>query len=279
MTSFERIERYLNNQLTLDEVAQLHSDLQRDTELQKTLDSVDMMRRMARTERIRMRVRRMHTEFINEYQQANPIDLPDEAQTVPVIPLGGAAQGGDLRHSPALPGRSSGTSWFVRIAATVLLAVVGYAGYQVGTLNPQTVFEDAYVAYQLPVGRGTTGSQPITDSLFRVGNYAAVIERPATGLSSQEQSRHFFLTGMAYLQLRQYPTAVAQFERLRQANRQGKTYFGPETDYYQALAYIGAGNYEAAYARFRQIHDNPRHLFRSNVSAITLLKLRLLTYK
>ena len=267
MTPIERIDLYLNNQLPASEVAELEHDLQQSSELQELLDTVDMTRRVIRTQAIKSEVGRVHHQFVTDYRQSGR-NGQDDDKSGRVMPLRGR-----------WAGASRPTGWIARIAAAVALIVVSYGGYEFVTVDRQAVYESIFVPYQLPTTRDADAPRPVLDSLYGAGNYAAVVQQQ-TIISPQQQPRQRFLAGMAHLQLRQYTAAVAQFQALQTANSQSDMpYFEQEADYYQALAHLGAGNYEQAHARLRRIHDNPRHLFHNNVSTTDLWKINLLTYR
>ncbi len=265
MTPIERIDHYLNNQLPTDEVTKLERELRQDPELQELLDNVEMTRRMVRTQAIRTEVRQVHGNFMADYRRQVVNDQQTDDENVPVLPL----------H-----GRRAGNSWVMRVAATVLLAAVGYGGYQFATLNRQAVYDDNFVEYRLPTTRDADARQSILDSLYRAGNYAAVVQQLAAIPAQERPPRQYFLAAMSHLQLRQYNAALAQFQALKNSNSQGVApVFEQEADYYGALANLGAGNYELAYSSLKSIHDNPRHLFQDNVSTVNLWKIKLLAYK
>lgn len=269
MTPIERIDQYLNNQLPAEGVAELERDLQQNFELQKLLDSVKMTRRTIRTQAIRAEVRRVHQNFIPDYRQQTRNDQEDDEQGAQVIPLHG---------HPVSAGRPFG--WIVRIAATVLLAVVGYSGYQFATVDRQAVYDANFVGYQLPTTRGVDASRSVLDSLYRMGDYAAVVQKLTAIPAQQRQPRQHFLTAMSHLQLRQYEAALSQFQALKAANRQRITpYFEQEAGYYEAMAYLGAGKYDLAHTKLERIHNDPWHMFHANVSRVSLWKIKLLAYK
>lgn len=267
MTPIERIDRYLSHQLRADEVVDLERDLRADTDLQRLLDSVAITRRTVRALAIRDEVRRVHGAFVRDYRLLTPADAATETDEP------------DGRVTP-LPRRSGGgirpVGWVMRAVAAVLLVVGGYVGYQVATLDPRALYAEKFVAYQLPIARGANATRSALDSLYRAGNYAAVVNHGTAVPRSQQVQAHF-LTAMARLQLGQYDAALTQFQALRAVNRRSDTpLFEQEADYYEALAALGAGGYERAHAGFKRIYDDSRHLFHGNVAQTDLWKLRLL---
>ena len=268
MTPLERIDYYLSNQLPANEVAELEHDLQQDPELRGLLDSVDIARRTIRTQGIRAEVGEVHRTFMADYRQQIQNDRELDDQGTRVMPL-----------PDHWAGRGRLFGWTLRVAAAVLLAVVGYSGYQFAALDRQAVYDGVFVEYRLPTTRGTGSFESVLDSLYQTRNYAAVVQRLAT-VPSPQPPRQQFLAAMAHLQLRQYTAAIEQFERLQNVNRRSDTPdFEQEADYYRALAELGAGNYERAYTGLENIHNNPRHLFHNNVLRSDLWKVKLLAYQ
>lgn len=279
MTPIERIDLYLNKQLSAAEVAELERDLQRHPDLQMLLDSVEMTRRTVRTRTIEAAVRRVHQRFMPEYRRL-PRSYGDVDEPGAGTPAGRSIP---LRNRSAIRWadyRGQPLRWLVQLTVAVLFVLVGYGGYQFVTLDRQALYDEKFVAYQLPTTRDGNALPTALDSLYRAGNYAAVVQRGAALSPQQRQPQPYFLTAMAYLNLRQYDAALGQFRALRALNRQNATpYFEQETDYYEALAELAVGDYERAYTGLERIYNNPRHLFHGNVSRVDLWKTKLLAYR
>lgn len=254
METLELIDQYLDRQLPAEQAQQLERMLRQDADLQRLFDSVVVAREAIRSSALRARISRLHGVYMSELEAE---DRPDN-----VIPM----------H------RGQPFRWAYRAAASLLLGVMTYSAYQVTALDSGQYYGDKFIPYRLPVTRGNAvGTTPI-DSLYLNGSYAAVTKQFATLVT--KQPRDYFLTGMAYLQRHEFGPAIQTLTALRRYNAQNATsYFVQETDYYLALAYLGANRVEDAYALFKTIHDTPQHLYSKTVGDRDLLKLRILLAK
>src|SRR5206468_4076024 len=141
-------------------------------------------------------------------------------------------------------------SWALRIAASVLLVLFGYGGYQYASLDSTHIYQDKFISYQLPTTRGNAETLTSLNALYVSGNYGAVIQR-FNNLESKSPS-DYFLAGVSYLQQKEYAQAVTTFTALQQYNQQHKeAYFAQETDYYLGLAYLGNDQVDQAYTLFK----------------------------
>ena len=254
METLELIDKYINNQLGQSQLEQLEIDLQKDADLQQLLDSVLISRDAIRLRGLSLKVKGLHEHYVDEIR-AQPNQ--NNVRKMPV------------RREYA---------WASRIAASVLVGLLGYGTYQYTDLNKNGVYADKFISYQLPTTRGSGDNLSPLNELYQSGEYAAVI-RNFSALSSKAPS-DYFLTGIACLQRHQYDQAIDKFTALRALNKQqGEAYFNEETDYYLALAYLGAGKIDKAYTLFKSIHNAPRHLFGELVTDLDLLKLNILRLK
>lgn len=269
METIERIDRYLSNELQPHEAVTFEQDVAQNPSLRRTLEAVQVSRRAVQVGGIRAEVQRTHAEFMAqlraERQQAEEAERagPPPTNVLPLHPQ---------------PGRSQIWGWTRRMAASVLLLLLGYAGYQATTLDEQTIYQEVFMPYQLPTTRGTDAPPSPLETHYRVGDFTGVVQRAAT-LPNKQLLDHF-LTGMAHLQLGQHSAAAAEFAAIEAHNRQRSVkFFEAEADYYQAIAYLGAKQYGQAYARLQRIRANPDHPYRESVGQADLLKLRLLILK
>lgn len=228
--------------------------LQRDADLQRHLNSVRLIRESIQAKALSDRLKRIH----NQHMQEEAIErLQDRVVPMPV---------------------NRSFTWALRIAASLLLGVTAYSAYDLSTLDANRYVETKLISYKLPITRGQAEAPSRLDLLYASGNYAATVEQ-FTALTAKTP-RDYFLTGMAHLQSRQFPQAISLFTTLRRENSQRPApYFVQETDYYLALAYLGANRVEEALALFSAIHNDPQHNYYRTVTTGDLLKLELLRVK
>lgn len=254
MTPIERIDHYINRRLSPAQAQQLEAALQQDAELRQLFDSVTIARETIRSRALSMRIKQLHEQYIEEIE----------------------AEQGQGRVIPMY--RSAPVSWALRIAASLLLGVTAYSGYELSTFSADRYYEAKFMPYHLPVTRGSVQQTTPLDSLYLAGNYAAVTQQFRD--TPAREPRDYFLTAVAHLQRGEYQPAIRRFGELQDYNdRHAAAFFRQETDYYLALAYLGANRVEEAYALFRTIHESPRHLFHRTVGEWDLLKLKILLAK
>lgn len=262
METLEQIDRYFDRALTLEETSGLEQNLQTDADLQNLFDRVTVVRDAVRSSALRSRVRNLHMQLIDEIKQQDEADN-QASDFTKVRPL---------RYAQSL-------RWGARVAASGLLLLAGYGSYKYGTTNLDSYYSDKFMAYHLPTNRGgAEDALASLDALYRVGNFAGVVQRFA-GLSTPTPHDQF-LAGMAHLQQQQYGQAIERFSMVQQRNEGSqRPLFEQETDYYLALAFLGGGRVGDAYPLFEKINKTPRHLYHQNVTDQDLWKLSLLRWK
>jgi tetratricopeptide (TPR) repeat protein len=250
METIELFDKYIDNQLSQAEVQLLEVQLGEDAEMQNLLDSMLISRKAIQFRAVTMKVKGLHEQYIKEVRSKKE----DNIRVLPITRV---------------------YSWAMRIAATIF---IGLVGYQYIALNSSRVYNEKFISYQLPTIRGKAEQKSELNALYSSGNYTAVVEEFNTRLMRTPSD--YFLTGVAQLQRKDYKSAIAIFNALRQYNRQHtEAYFDQESDYYLALAYLGADRVDEAYSLFKHIHDTPHHLFSQSITEIDLLKLSLLRLK
>ncbi|WP_020606335.1 anti-sigma factor family protein [Spirosoma spitsbergense] len=258
METIELLDQYIDNQLVPDQIAQLEKDLQQDADLQRLLDSVVISREAIRYRALTIKVKGLHQQYIDEIR-ADPGQDYDQDVIRP------------------MPVRRD-YSWALRIAASVLIALFGYGSYQYAALDKSQVYTNKFISYRLLTVRGSADQLSPLRSAYLSENYGSVIRQFNT--LSIKAPIDYFLTGVACLQQHEYVQAISRFTELRAVNKyQKEVYFREETDYYLALAYLGAGRLNESYSLFKSIHDAPQHLFSESVTELDLVKLNVLRLK
>ncbi len=254
MDNLELIDQYLDNRLTLEQARQVELTLQKDVDLQQLAESLRVAREAIQFRALNHKLKGLHKHYVQEVKLAQP-----DATVLA------------LHRNPVY-------TWGLRIAASLLFCALSYSTYQVAALNPERVYTESFIPYDLPTARGNAQETSGMESAYVSGDYTAVTSQ-FTQLATISQ-RDYFLAGVSYLQQKKYDQALTAFAALRQLNtRRPDSYFEQETDYYVALAYLGAHKADAAYAGFKAIYDNPRHLYHTAVTGADLLKLQVLLLK
>ena len=254
MNTIELIDRYIDDQLPQDQAQQVEKNLQEDAELLQLLESVRVAREAIRFRALSIKMKGLHDKHIQALQA--------EQHTENVRPM-------PVNRSYA---------WVFRVAASVSLLLLSYGTYQYASLDTDHVYNDKFISYYLPTTRSSAETQSSLNSFYLSGDYAGVIQN-FNKLPAKEAS-DYFLTGIAYLQQKDFKQAINTLTTLRQINKgQSGGYFVQETDYYLALAYLGDNKVEQSYDLFETIHNTPRHMFNRTVTDLDMIKLRILLLK
>lgn len=142
----------------------------------------------------------------------------------------------------------------LRIAAGLLLLLVGGLLYLYVSTSADSLYSSHYVPYTVSASRGGAG-----------------LNIPA---------RSYFLQGQADLQRGKTDSAIVHFNSVLQENkRSGKPVLHDDAEYYLALSYLKAGQLANAIPAFKNIHNNRTHLYHEQVSGWYLFRLKMLALK
>jgi hypothetical protein len=179
-----------------------------------------------------------------------------------------------LQTSNRRPARVIRMGKAVRIAAAVLLLLVGVGSYKFFSVNATHVYEQAFIDYTLPTTRGQANSTDI-EQVFRLQNWAGVIAT-ANRLSLHD-NKALFLSGFAHLQLKHYADAGPLFKKILANNiHTGDDLYGDEAQFYLALTELGTNNTSGAVQLFQQIQADKGHKYHTQAAKIGNLDLQIL---
>ena len=248
----ELLIRYMDGELTDDERTATEKMLQENESLQERYENLLAAKGAVRSKGLKEKVQALHQQYYNEVQAEKNI-------AAKVI-------------KPAF-----GVKTFMRIAAVFMLVIAGYGVYQFASTNHNSLYEENFENYQLPVMRSEAASTSI-DSLYNANNFTAVI---ATVMSKPvKKQKDYFLAAQSYLQTNNTTAAIDAFKNVEQLNKASvEKYFEQETDYYLALAYIKANDIGAAEKQLNKITANTQHMFYRKAKQISDTKLMILKWK
>lgn len=249
----DNLVQYLDNEMTDTEKQAFEKLLQQDTALHERYQLMLIAKQAIRSKGLKEKVSALHKEYIKAREQSQPKEINISRKS------------------------SSFFKNFMRVAAVFIIAVAGYGIFEFSSTNTNTVFNNNFVVYNLPVTRGAAEHKLIY-SLYAAANYNAVVNAfKATNEKSQED---YFLAAQAYLQLNRTAEAINSFQQVEKMNAESnQQYFVEETDFYLALAYIKAGRINEAQNQLNKITSNKRHLFYNKAKNISKLKLEILKMK
>jgi tetratricopeptide (TPR) repeat protein len=164
----------------------------------------------------------------------------------------------------------------VAAVASVLLIFFLIAGYKFYTLSPEKLYAESYTAYDLITTHdGSDTTSPI-EKAYKDKNYSEVIKLNRNLILS---IKDIFLTGMAYLETKDYSRAVASFQIVTADLKNDKTALKDAAEYYLALAYLQNRDYDQAIELMNSIHDNSAHLYKNKFSRKYIKRVKRLKWR
>lgn len=247
----EMLVRYMDNELLPDEKQVVEKMLHENADLNERYQYLLAAKHAIRYQNLRQRVQSVHNEYINS-ANSNQSVLPKIV-------------------------RPSVFKTFIRVAAVFVAVIAGYGIFEYSTTTNQSVYNNSFINYELPVNRGINNTSSI-DSLYAVANYNAAIKTFEE--KSQKNQEDYFIAAQSYLHLNNTGKAIQAFSEVKKLNdASAQKYFVDETDYYLALAYIKAGNINEAENLLNKITADKQNLFYNKAKEISGYKLSILKLK
>lgn len=247
----EMLIRYMDKELSSDEIPAVEKLLQEDADTNERYQLLLAAKQAIRSQGLKRRVSNLQ----NEYLQNNASIKQGKTKLI----------------------RLSFTKTITRIAAVFILAIAGYGIYEYNTTSYESVFNNNFSNYDLPVNRSANTITSI-DSLYNLAKYSAVIAALQT--KPQKDQQDYFIEAQSYLHLNNTEKAIEDFKAVQNLNENStEKYFEDETDYYLALAYIKSGNVEEGKNELNKIMSDKTHLYYNQAKKISGLKLEILKWK
>ncbi len=247
----ELLDKYLDGKLTNEERKDLELRITEDEVLKGELEVLQISRDAIRAVGIKNNVKRLHQELITEIRG-------EEKKVVPIN-----------RNNRFI-------RWTTGVAASLLLIVASFVAYQYATVDPDKIYAQQFLSYELPVTRSSETTMSVIDASYLSGDYTQVIQHFNT--SAQKSNRDYFLAAMSYLYTEEFDKAVALFQILvdKNNNAPGEKYFEQETDFYLALAYLKVDEIAKCKELFAKIKANSKHLYHQNITRKDIWMLELM---
>ena len=165
----------------------------------------------------------------------------------------------------------------VPVAASILLVVIIVEGYKFYTLSPEKLFAENYTAYDSTAIRdGNDSTESKIEKAFKEKKYREVINLNRLSVLS---IKDVFLTGMAFLETKDYSRAVRSFQVVISDIKDNKAVLKNVAEYYLALAYLQDRDYDQAIELMNAIHNNSSHLYKDKFSRKDINKVKRLKWR
>lgn len=164
----------------------------------------------------------------------------------------------------------------VAVAASVLLIFVVIEAYKFYTLSPDKLYSSNYSAYELAPRPDSSDSASAIEEAYHEKQYDEVINLNRSSVLSIQD---IFLTGIAYLEKRDYAKAISSFQVVIADVKDNKFALKDAAGYYLALAYLQNSDYDQAIELMTTIHNDPSHLYNSRFNRKYINKVKRLKWR
>jgi tetratricopeptide (TPR) repeat protein len=243
---------YIDGKLSAKENDELLAVMQTNTAVQEELDNLLSAKSAIQYYGIKQQVAAIHKEIMPELNRQNPT----------------------LKKQRTL---HKMTIWSMRIAASLLVIVLGIAAYMYTSTSAEKLYANNYSTYTFSVSRGEATTTNF-ENVFAAKNYASVITLfPALQKPTQKE---IFILGQANMETKNFAKAIECFKEVLAKNKsQLSLSFNDDAEYYLAWAYLKNNNLENAQVIFEAIHNNKNHLYNDKVDNAFMRSLKILKWK
>jgi tetratricopeptide (TPR) repeat protein len=251
-TNSDLLVDYIDNNLSLEEKIKVEAMLQNDETIQTELDNLVLAKNAIEYYGIRKQVRLIHQNMMANNAEEQPIKK----------------EKGIIR---------SMVKWSIRIAASLLIVMLGLGVYQYATITSDKLFDENYSAYTISVTRGEV-SETFMEKAFQEKKYEAVI---AAFLNVKDATqKESFIAGHAYLETKNYEKANEAYNAVLLKNKATQqTIFNDDAQYFLAMSYLKNKKINLAKPIFENINNTSTHLYNDKVSSTFMRNLKLLSWK
>ena len=160
--------------------------------------------------------------------------------------------------------------------AILLLIFIFIEGYKFYTLSPEKLYAEGYTPYELTTIRDDNDSASVIEKAYKEKNYSKVIKLNRLSVLSVKD---IFLTGMAFLETRDYSRAVRSFQIVITDIKDNRIVLKDVAEYYLALAYLQDRDYDQAIELMSAIHDNSSHAYSKKFSRKYINRVKRLKWR
>ncbi|HET9744688.1 MAG TPA: tetratricopeptide repeat protein [Chitinophagaceae bacterium] len=248
-TQYE-LMRYIDDEMLPGEKAEFEKRLAVDAVLQNDLRSLQLTREAVKQYGLKEKVGGIHRQMMKELATGTPVKPISQARRI--------------------------VRYVVAIAASVLLIFMLIEGYKFYALSPEKLYAQNYTAYELTTTRDGMDSLTAIEKAYRQKNYSEVIKLNAGSVVSIKE---IFLTGMAYLETKDYSRAISSFQIVITDIKDHKTVIKDAAEYYLALAYLQNSDYDQAIELMNAIRNNSSHLYKAKFNGKYINRVKRLKWR
>ena len=157
----------------------------------------------------------------------------------------------------------------------ILLLFLLIEGYKFYILSPEKLYAENYTSYEL-THDGNDSTESNIQKAFREKKYGELINLNRNSVLS---IKDIFLTGMAYLETKDYSRAISSFQVVIADVKDTASVLSDAAEYYLALAYLQNRDYDQAIELMNAIQDDPSHLYAKKFSRKYINRVKRLKWR
>jgi hypothetical protein len=243
----EMLIEYLDKQLNQEESARMESALQRDIDLNRELQYLNLAIDTVRLDAINQKVASIRQS--QEKEQMVEMAAPAILRNMYKISL--------------------------RVAAVIVLFFCVASVYKYSSVSNQSFYNKQFSGYELSNSRGKETHEAEEDA-YQNNKWNEVITIYNAGANKSNQQS--FLAAMSEMQLNHFQNAITLFENLLNS-KSGDTTYLEESEYYLSLAYLMNHEGNKAIQMIHKILANPNHTYYPIVSKFSSIDLKIIELK
>src|ERR1700722_19643895 len=243
----EMLIEYLDKQLNQEESARMESALQKDIDLNRELQYLNLAIDTVRLDAI--------SQKVASIRQSQEKERMVETAAPPI-----------LRNMYKIS---------LRVAAVIVLFICAASIYKYSSVSNQSFYNKQFSGYELSNSRGKEIHTAQEDAYQnKKWNEMIAIYNAETNKSNQQS----FLAAMAEMQLHHFQNAITLFENLLNSKSVDTTYL-EESEYYLSLAYLMNHEGNKAIQMIHKTQSNPNHTYHPIVSKFSSIDLKIIELK
>ena len=159
------------------------------------------------------------------------------------------------------------------IAAIVFLVWIIVVAYSFYSLDPDKIYKDIFVSYQITEVPGRASPTDSIELNFAAGEYQKVVKKYRKFVLLPD--KEYLLAGVSYLRLNDPFLAIPPLRKVAQK----ENVYREDAEFYLALAFLKNRDYDHAFALMQKIHNNPDHLYNNKFPEEVMRQVQMLKWR
>ncbi|MBL4678262.1 MAG: tetratricopeptide repeat protein [Mucilaginibacter sp.] len=243
----EKLIRYINGELSGEELSALKKMLEDDQTARHELENLQLAKSAIRSYGLSSQIAEVRKNMLTDNDEQRP-------EQTGVYPF--------MRN-------------LMKYAAIFLVVLACVGLYYYNITSTEKLYTKLYSPYQLNVSRDASGAESLSNS-YQAGQYAKVI----TYFKEQRNplNKQLFLAAQSYQKLKDFANAIKLYTELLNRKTENAE-FHDDAEYFLALCYLETGQIERAEPLFKNISKDTDHLYHDQLSSWDMYKLKIIDWK